>query len=121
VWRNLIVQHALEIKREKAGEVDVVCLGGSLDTATTDVFSKTMQPLSSQGARVVVDCMGLTYVNSMCFALFNKYNKECEAAGGKLVYCCIPQKIAQIIHLLGLHETLQIAMSREEAIKKAGG
>ncbi|OQA25355.1 MAG: STAS domain protein [Verrucomicrobia bacterium ADurb.Bin345] len=115
------MQHVLELKTESVGDVDIVQLGGALDTANSDVFTKALQPRAAKGARVVVDCMGLTYVNSMCFALFNKYSKECESNGGKVVFCQVPQKIGQIIHLLGLHNTLHIATTREQAVKMVGG
>lgn len=114
------MQHVLDVKTEKVGEVDVVQPNGSLDTANVDVFNKAMQSLAAQaGRRVVVDCAGLTYVNSMCFALLNKYTKEFASRGGKLVFCRIPQKIAQIIHILGLDNTLNISGTVDEAMKAA--
>lgn len=114
------MQHVLEVKTEKVGDVDVVRPNGALDTATLDVFNKVMQTLSSQaGRKVVVDCVGLTYVNSMCFALLNKFTKESAARGGRIVFCRIPQKIAQIINILGLNNTLNIAGTVDEAMKAA--
>jgi anti-anti-sigma factor len=111
------MQHALEIKNEKVGQVEVVRLIGALDTANTDVFVHHLQPLCEKGARVVVDCSGLSYVNSMCFALLNKFAKECAGRGGRLVYCRVPQKIAQIMQILGLQHTLALLATLEEAVK----
>lgn len=111
------MQHVLEVKSEKIGEVDVVHLMGALDTANTDVFVHHLQPLCEKGARVVVDCVGLSYVNSMCFALLNKFAKQCGERGGKLVYCRVPQKIMQIMQILGLQHTLALFATLEQAIK----
>jgi len=111
--------HVLDIKTSKDGEIDVVNLGGALDTANVDVFNKTMQPLCEKGARIVVDCAGLTYVNSTCFALFNKYSKMCSSAGGRMVFCRLPSKIMDIIKLLGLDNTLAISKTHEDALSDA--
>lgn len=111
------MQHVLEVSQETIGQVTVVALMGALDSANSDVFVHALQPLCDKGANVVVDCMGLSYVNSMCFALLNKFAKDCAAKGGKLVYCRVPQKIAQIMQILGLHQALKLYSTREQAIK----
>lgn len=114
------MQHVLEVKRDKAGDVEVVRLSGALDTANADMFIHHMQPLCEKGARVIVDCLGLSYVNSMCFALLNKFSKECAGHGGRLVFCRVPSKILQIMKLLGLDQSLKLFNTMEEAIKAVG-
>ncbi len=115
------MQQVLEVKRDKSGPVELIYLSGSLDTANADVFVHNVQPLCGQGARIVVDCAGLSYVNSMCFALLNKFAKECKDRGGCLVYCRVPPKIMQIMQLLGLQHTLSLFATLEQAIKAATG
>ena len=118
LWNQYGVNQ-LNVTMDQVGEAKVVRLAGALDTVNVDAFNKVMQPLCAQGARFVVDCVGLSYVNSMCLALLHKYSRECAAKGGKLVFCCFPQRIEQIIRMLGLHNVLNITPTPEDAIKAA--
>lgn len=113
------MQHVLEVKRDKSGNVEIVFLSGALDTANADIFVHHMQPLCEKGAHVVVDCAGLSYVNSMCFALLNKFSRECGGHGGRLVFCRIPPKIKQVMKLLGLEQSLALFDTLERAVKAA--
>ncbi|OGV43592.1 MAG: hypothetical protein A2X46_08125 [Lentisphaerae bacterium GWF2_57_35] len=118
IW-NRYGANQLVIQTEQAGEVEVVHLGGTLDTINAESFSNLLQPLCDAGRRMVVDCMGLTYVNSLCLSLWNKFHMDCEARGGKLVFCCLPQKINRIVLMLGLNEVLKIEATVSAALRIA--
>lgn len=115
-----MLQHTLEVTTEKEGGVDVVTLSGALESSTLATFQKAMDPLLAHpGARIVIDCFTLSYVNSTCFALLNKYSGVAAKNGGRMVFCRFGEKIMGIVKLLGLHHSLKICDTREEAVAAA--
>lgn len=109
----------LDIKTETVNGVEVVNLGGALDTENRDAFRSVMDPLCSAAgaARILVDCTHLLYVNSACFGLFNAYHAQCQAARSKLAFCGLSEKLLGIMRLLGLTHTLNLYATRAEALK----
>ena len=115
--------HMLEITAETVESVEVVNLGGALDTENMGALKSTMDPLCSPAGakRILVDCSNLLYVNSACFGLFNKYHGQCKSTGSTLAFCGVSRKILDIMKLLGLSYSLNIYTTRREALKALGG
>ncbi|MBN1268037.1 MAG: STAS domain-containing protein [Kiritimatiellae bacterium] len=115
--------HMLDVARETVEGVEVVNLSGALDTENMSALKSVMDPLCSPAGakRILVDCSNLTYVNSACFGLFNKYHGQCKAAASTLGFCCVSKKILDIMKLLGLSYSLSIYTTRREALKALGG
>lgn len=113
------MHHALEVRHETFDGVQVVRLSGSLDAESAGAFQKAVEPLCSQpGARVVLDCANLDYINSASLGLLNKYSHLCGKSGGALAVCGLTPRILEVVKLLGLDASLKVCKSAEAALKE---
>jgi anti-anti-sigma factor len=107
----------LEIDVEQVATVTVVRVAGPVDSAGVDLFRTRLNPLCSQpGARVLLDCQDLTYLNSTSIGLLMKYHRGLLVSRGKLVLCAVNSKLLRTLDLLQIGKTLQIYATREEAL-----
>jgi len=97
--------------------VEVFMPVGAVDMSTIGEFEHRLRPACSRpNARVVVDCAGLTYLNSSSLGLFYKFFNVCRNQAGAFALCGVSSKILEIIKLLGLDKVLLIYGTREEAV-----
>ena len=68
-------------------------------------------------ARVLLDCTGLTYMNSKALGLVSSYHRTLLAAMGQLALCSLNRKLVKTMDLLGLGQMLKIYDTREEALR----
>lgn len=110
-------KNELEITISKDGEVDVALLDGPIDSATIDLFKDKLDPLCIRpGAKVLVDCSHLTYLNSRAIGLLVKYHRGLAVSRGRLVFCNLNSKLVRTLELLQLGKALVICDSREKAM-----
>lgn len=116
--RNAAVSiRELEINVEQAGTVTVVRVAGPVDSASVDLFRSQLNPICSQpGARVLLDCQDLTYLNSSSIGLLMKYHRGLMVSHGKLALCAVNTKLVRTLDLLQIGKSLQIYAQREEAL-----
>lgn len=107
----------LDIQLEQVGKVTVVTLSGPVDSATHDHFKQTLDPLfTAREVYVLLDCKGLTYINSRGLGLLASYHRLCFASRGWMAICNVDRKTVKTMDLLGLGKMLQFYPSREEAL-----
>ncbi len=110
-------RHGLEIKRRKEGEILVFSLGGAMDAASVGSLRASLTPLlEEQGVRVLIDCVDLSYVNSMAMGQFAALNRACEANGGRMAICAISPNIMEVMKLLKLDKMLAIYPNQAAAL-----
>ena len=107
----------LEVMVSNEGTVQVVTLQGPVDSATLDGFKAKLDPVCAQpGAQVVLDCRGLTYLNSRSIGLLMKYHRGLQVSRGRLVLCGLNQKLVRTLDLLQIGKALALYPTREEAL-----
>lgn len=108
----------LDVRVERVGDgVAVVELDGPVDSATWASFKESLDPVfRERGARILLDCTKLTYLNSRAIGLLARYRRECYVAGGRLVLCGLNTKLVRTVDLLGLGGLLITYPTREEAM-----
>ncbi len=112
------MQRTLDVGQQEIDGVTIVTLGGIIDADSVHAFSNALEPLCGRrGARLVLDCGHLEYINSRSLGLLNKYHSQCERNGGRMAFARIPKKIADILKLLGLASALTIRDSVREAVE----
>ncbi len=81
------MQQGLSVEtRHEAGAGTVVRLSGRFDHLTASHFGKAMRECLQKGVgEVLVDCAGLTYIDSMAMGTLLVYREKLANAGGKLV------------------------------------
>jgi len=113
-----VSKNELEVMISKDGEVDMVRLDGPIDSATIENFKDKLDPLCNKpGAKVLVDCAHLSYLNSRAIGLLVKYHRSLAVSRGRLVFCNLNSKLVRTLELLQLGKALQICESREKAME----
>jgi anti-anti-sigma factor len=107
----------LEIDVEQMATLTVVRVAGPVDSAGVDLFRTRLNPLCSiPGARVLLDCQDLTYLNSTSIGLLMKYHRGLQVSRGRLALCAVNAKLVRTLDLLQIGKTLQMYATREEAM-----
>lgn len=107
----------LDVTVQQQDGISVAVIQGPVDSATIEEFKQRLDPLClPQGARVVLDCRGLTYMNSRAIGLIMKYQRAVTMGRGRLVLCCLNAKLVRTFDLLQLGKSLVIVATREEAL-----
>jgi len=113
-----VSKNELEIMISRDGENDIVLLDGPIDSATIDTFKEKLDPLCNHpGAKVLVDCTHLTYLNSRAIGLLVKYHRSLAISRGRLVFCSLNSKLVRTLELLQLGKALLICDSRDHAVE----
>jgi anti-anti-sigma factor len=106
----------LEVRVEEDGGAFISSLEGAIEAATVVKFRQILDDhCNGSDARIILDCSGLTYMNSASMGLLNKYHRLCEENGGYLAICKVPPKILQLIKLLGLDSMLHLHGNKKDA------
>lgn len=114
---NTVNKPALEGNVEEQNGIIVVTLIGPVDSATLDIFQKTLDSVSrQQRAKVLIDCSQLTYMNSRAVGLLTSYRRQIYAGGGRLALSELDKKIVRTLDLLGLGKVIKTYPSRDEAV-----
>jgi anti-sigma B factor antagonist len=99
------------------GPVRVVNVKGSLDAHTFLAFQKELEnTLRANDAKVVLDCDGLDYMSSAGLGVLKKYVHDFRGRGGDIRIARVPEKVGNIIKLLGFSKVFKIFSTLDEAV-----
>ncbi|MBU1693817.1 MAG: STAS domain-containing protein [Verrucomicrobia bacterium] len=107
----------LKMYTEQVGNVTVVTIEGPVDSATIEQFRLALDPLAAKpGAHVLLDCEGLTYINSRGLDLLARCHRTCFSRFGWFALCNVNRKLVRTMDLLGLGTLLKFYESRDQAL-----
>jgi anti-sigma B factor antagonist len=113
---------ALSVDVRQEGDVTVGRVEGAVDSASVDDFKKRLDTICRiPGARVVLDCRELTYLNSWAIGLLLFYNKGLVLSNGRLALCNLSERLVRTLDQLQLGEALPIFRTRDEAMEAMRG
>lgn len=102
---------------EQANGVSVVSVQGPVDSATLEIFKNTLDPLClPPGARVLLDCRQLTYMNSRAIGLLVKYHRSLMMTRGRFALYGLSNRLVHTLDLLQLGQSLVTFPTEEEAL-----
>lgn len=115
-----MAEAVLTIQMENLNGTQIVRVSGPLDSVTYDQFKHTLDPLVVQPkVRIVLDCAGLTYVNSKGLALFGRYQRICAQGLAFFGIAALGKRIVKTMELLGLSRIVKLYPTVEEAVSMA--
>jgi anti-anti-sigma factor len=107
----------LNVEIQHEGKIAIAVIRGPVDSATIDHFKECLDPIClPQAARVILDCAGLTYLNSRAIGLIMKYHRSLMMTRGRLVLCGLNERLVRTLDLLQLGKSLVTYPTREEAM-----
>lgn len=102
---------------DHADGTTVVTLAGPVDSMTVEPFRQKLQAACSRpGARIILDCSRLSYLNSRAIGLLNAYRRQLIFTRGALVICGLNPKLVRTLDLLGLGQAMPMYPDRDAAV-----
>ena len=88
----------------------VILLSGEIDLAnSTDVGDQICAAMASDDARpVLVDCSGVTFIDSRGIAMLARVERAYSAAGRSLIWRGFNEHTMKVLRLLGVYDSLAI-------------
>src|ERR671932_790098 len=97
----------------------VVSVSGELDIATADRFAEEFQRTAERSARrVIVDLVGLTFIDSVALGVLTEEARRLRAVGGTCIVVSQDPRILRVLAITGLHRIFRIERSLAEAVEE---
>jgi anti-sigma B factor antagonist len=107
----------LDVMVQQESGITIAVIQGPVDSATIDLFKELLDPVClPKGARVVLDCRHLSYLNSRAIGLIMKYHRGLMLTRGRLALCQLNEKLVRTLDLLQMGKSLVTFPTREEAL-----
>jgi len=105
------------IEDEEIDGVPVVSASGEIDVATAPPLRDRLQALAASGkATVVVNLLGVTFLDSTALGVLVGALKRCREAGGDLPLVIEEPRILKVFEITGLTGVFPIFESVREAV-----
>jgi anti-sigma B factor antagonist len=96
----------------------VVSVAGELDIATAGRLSDELERTADRGARrVIVDLVGLTFIDSVALGVLTEEARRLRADGGTCVVVSQDPRILRVFEITGLDRIFHIERSLAEAVE----
>jgi len=110
---------ALRIAESRSGEVCVLSLTGSIDSANAgDVMAWLQQAMAAGEKAIVVDLAAVRYLTSAAFRVLLVATDEAESGAVRFALCNVAGQVRDLFEMGGLLDAFIIHGSREEAISR---
>jgi anti-sigma B factor antagonist len=97
----------------------VVSVTGELDVSNAERFADECERVIGLGAtRMVVDLVGLTFMDSVALGILTKEAKRLRSSGGECVVVADDPRIRRVFEITGLDRIFRIERSLAEAIEE---
>jgi anti-sigma B factor antagonist len=97
----------------------VVSVTGELDVSNAKELEEECDRVIDRGAtRLVVDLVGLSFIDSIALGALTKADKRIRAEGGECVVAADDPRIRRVFAITGLDRTFRIERSLAEAIEE---
>jgi anti-anti-sigma factor len=89
---------------ESTGTVDhvVVAASGEADLAAADLLGDELDRQIRPGRTVVVDCSGMTFIDSTGLRTLIAALRKSESAGARFLLAAVPDSVARVLDLAGV-------------------
>jgi anti-sigma B factor antagonist len=110
---------SLVVSEAAADGVHVLDLQGELDVSTVSTLQPRLVDAVESDRRVVLDCMGLTFIDSSGMRLLLYALRAVHRHDGCLAVACANPTVLRLFAVTGMDMTFDILPTRAEAIAKA--
>ena len=95
----------------------VVSVSGELDIATAGRFAEEFERTAERSARrVIVDLVGLTFIDSVALGVLTEEARRLRASGGSCIVVSQDPRILRVFEITGLDRIFRIERSLAEAV-----
>ena len=96
----------------------VVSVSGELDIATAGRLAEELERTAERNARrVIVDLVGLTFIDSVALGVLTEEARRLRVAGGTCIVVSQDPRILRVFEITGLDRIFRIERSLAEAVE----
>lgn len=112
------MDQSFHISDEEHDGVPVVSASGEIDVATAPPLRDRLQSLTTSGrSTVVVDLLGVTFLDSTALGVLVGALKRCRESGGDLPLVISEPRILKVFEITGLTGVFPIHATVEDAVR----
>lgn len=112
------MDQSFHITDRQVNDVPVVTASGEIDVATAPPLRDRLQAMTSSGkATVVVDLLGVTFLDSTALGVLVGALKRCRETGGDLPLVITEPRILKVFEITGLTGVFPIYGSVDDAVR----
>ena len=112
------MEQTFQIADSEVEGVPVVSASGEIDVATAPPLRDRLQALTTSGrATVVVDLLGVTFLDSTALGVLVGALKRCRESGGELPLVITEPRILKVFEITGLTGVFPIHDSVADAVR----
>lgn len=112
------MDQSFQIADEEVNGVPVVSATGEIDVATAPPLRDRLQALATSGkSTVVVDLLGVTFLDSTALGVLVGALKRCRESGGDLPLVITEPRILKVFEITGLTGVFPIYASVDDAVR----
>jgi anti-sigma B factor antagonist len=110
------VDQDFRIEERLAGALPVIAVSGEIDVATAPQLRETLHRVIAEGgSTVVLDLLGITFLDSTALGVLVGALKRCRELGGDLHVVLADPRIMKIFEITGLTNVFTITDSLQAA------
>jgi anti-sigma B factor antagonist len=110
------VEQEFQIEERSSGSTPVIAVTGEIDVATAPQLREYLHRVVAAGnATVIVDLLGVTFLDSTALGVLVGALKRCREQGGDLHIVVADPRIVKIFEITGLTNVFTIADSLQAA------
>jgi anti-sigma B factor antagonist len=112
------VEDAFDISEKTADGVSVVSATGEIDIATAPGLREQLEStMDRAGGLVVVDLLGVTFIDSTALGVLIGALKRCQEAGGSMRLVVAEPRVLKVFEITGLTELFSIFPTIDAAVQ----
>ena len=106
----------MQLNEQTTGSVSVLALSGRFERSTAPDVNRWLDTVVGQRGRVVIDLVGVTFLDSSALAVLVGGMKRCRQVGGDVRLCGLQQPVRIIFELTRIDGAFEIYPGRDEAV-----
>jgi len=111
------VKDMAEVSKEGGNGYVLVSVAGEVDMATApQLWDRLSEAVAEGSPTVVVDLVGVTFIDSTALGVLIEAKKLCDSAGETMRIAVSEPQIIKIFEITGLTELFDIRPTRDQAI-----
>lgn len=107
----------MEVNVREVGGIHVVELSGELDANTSPVAQQKILPLATEGARILLDMGGVTFMSSAGLRLLLSMYRQVSALKGTVALANLSEDLQDTMSMTGFHSFFTIHDTTEGGLQ----